>query len=248
MLKPHRLANTILNKKNMHRPWLSKDKLITLWGLWVIAAIGIVWMANATSIDLMLADRQFDFASQRFSLKHDFFYETVMHVYAKHLLTVLWLGLLFLAWAPVKLIRDRLSPATRSQLRWIVFLALLNAIFVSCLKHQMPHACPWDVTRYGGNLPWAPTFTPHPATEAGHCFPAGHATSGVWLAALCLLWLPDAPRKALLVAVAGLSVGLLLGWSQQIRGAHFLSHTLTSMWLMCGWLLLLFTFSKSRIS
>lgn len=230
----------------MHKSWLSKQTQLTLWGVWVVAAIGIVCLANASAIDLMLADRQFDFVNHRFPLKHDFFYETVMHTYAKHLLTVVWLGLLYLAWAPEKLMRYPLSAATRYQLRWIVFLALLNAIVISCLKHQMPHACPWDVTRYGGDLPWVPTFTRHPATEAGHCFPAGHTTSGVWLSALCLLWLPQSPRKALLVAIAGLSVGFILGWAQQIRGAHFLSHTLASLWLMCGWLLMVFTFSKSR--
>lgn len=213
-----------------------------------MAAISIVLLANLTPVDLMLADRQFDFSSHQFPLKHAFFYETVMHTYAKHLLTAVWLGLLFLACAPEKILHYRLSAATRHQLRWIVFLALLNAVVVSCLKHQMPHACPWDITRYGGDLAWVPTFSYHPTAEAGHCFPAGHTTSGVWLSALCLLWLPQAPRKALWVAIAGLSVGFLLGWAQQMRGAHFLSHTLTSLWLMCGWLLLVFTFSKSRTS
>lgn len=237
-----------LTKTNMHRPWLSKKIMLSLWGLWLIAAISIVLLANVTAVDLMLADRQFDFSSHQFPLKHAFFYETVMHTYAKHLLTVVWLGLLFLACAPEKLLHYRLSAATRHQLRWIVFLALLNAVVVSCLKHQMPHACPWDITRYGGDLAWVPTFTDHPAAEAGHCFPAGHTTSGVWLSALCLLWLPQAPRKALWMAIAGLSVGFLLGWAQQMRGAHFLSHTLTSLWLMCSWLLLVFTFSKSRNS
>lgn len=232
----------------MYKPWLPKRTLGVLWGLWLTAAIAIVWLANATHIDIMLADQQFDFTNNSFLLKHDFFYETIMHTYAKYLLTALWIGLLVVAWLPEKVFRLRISSSTRHQLRWIVFLALLNAIFVSCLKHQMPHACPWDVTRYGGDLPWVPTFSSHPAGEAGHCFPAGHATSGVWLAALGLLWLPEAPRKALLVTLAGLASGFLLGWAQQMRGAHFLSHTLTSLWLMCGWLLLVVTFSKSRIS
>lgn len=228
-------------------PWLPKPTLAALWCIWIALAIGIVWLANATSIDLTLADQQFDFAQHAFTQKHNFLYETVMHVYAKHLFTAIWLCLLALAWLPAHWFNHRISAATRHQLRWIVFLALLNAIVVSVLKHQMPHACPWDVVRYGGSSPWVPAFMAHPAMEAGHCFPAGHTTSGVWLAALSLLWLPQAPRKALFVAIAGLAVGFTLGWVQQIRGAHFLSHTLTSLWLMCGWLLMVFTFSKSRI-
>jgi len=228
-------------------PWLPQPTLAALWCVWIALAIAIVWLANATALDLALADQQFDFTQHSFTQKHAFFYETVMHVYAKQLFTVIWLALLLLAWLPERLLGHRLSTATRYKLRWIVLLALLNAIVVSCLKHQMPHACPWDIVRYGGSAPWVPTFTSHPALEAGHCFPAGHTTSGVWLSALGLLWLPQAPRKALLVTIAGLAVGFALGWAQQIRGAHFLSHTLTSLWLMCGWLLMVFTFSKSRI-
>jgi membrane-associated PAP2 superfamily phosphatase len=228
-------------------PWLPQPTLAALWCVWIALAIAIVWLANATTVDLTLADQQFDFTQHSFTQKHAFFYETVMHVYAKQLFTVIWLALLLLAWLPKRLLGNRISAATRYKLRWIVLLALLNAIVVSSLKHQMPHACPWDIVRYGGSASWVPTFTSHPALEAGHCFPAGHTTSGVWLSALGLLWLPQAPRKALLVTIAGLMVGFALGWAQQIRGAHFLSHTLTSLWLMCGWLLMVFTFSKSRI-
>lgn len=232
----------------MQPHWIPTSTIRSLWLLWIFAAGGIVWLANATHIDLWLADQQFDFSQHRFPLKHAFFYETVMHTYAKHLLTIVWLGLAWLAWLPAGAWGDRLSDATRYKLRWIMILALFNAVVISWLKHQMPHACPWDIARYGGDASWVATFSAHPAMQAGHCFPAGHTTSGVWLAALSLLFLPHAPRKAMLVGIAGLAVGFTLGWAQQIRGAHFLSHTLTSLWLMWGWLLLVVTFSKSRIS
>ncbi len=207
----------------------------------------IVWLANGTSLDIWLADRAFDIHQHAFTLKHSVLLETVMHGYAKTIFSIFWLLLVLIAFVPSEKLPVHFSASTRYALRWVTTLALVNAALVSCLKHKMPHACPWDITRYGGISPWVPTFSSHPATQTGHCFPAGHATSGVWLAALCLLWLPQEPRKALLVAVAGLAVGFMLGWAQQIRGAHFLSHTLTSLWLMCSWLLLVFTFSKSRI-
>lgn len=236
-----------MNELIIKKIWLPRTQMLTLWGLWISSAVGIFWLANFTALDLILADRYYDFAHHGFMYKHAFLYETVFHLYAKHALTVLWIGLLLLACLPARLFHIRISASTRYKLRWVVLIAAINAITVSLLKHQMPHACPWDVTRYGGDLPWAPTFSAHPAMEAGHCFPAGHATSALWLAALGLLWLPQSPRKALLVTLSGLAVGFGLGWAQQIRGAHFLSHTLSSAWLMCGWLLLVITFSKSRI-
>ncbi|WP_019883750.1 MULTISPECIES: phosphatase PAP2 family protein [unclassified Methylophilus] len=229
-------------------PWVSGRTLIRLWWLWLCAAVIIVWLANSTSLDIRFADSAFDVNQHAFTLKHNVLLETVMHSYAKTILTIFWILLLLLAYVPSEKLPVHFSASTIYALRWITVLALVNAVVISCLKHQMPHACPWDIARYGGASPWVPTFSSHPAMQAGHCFPAGHATSGVWLSALCLLWLPQAPRKALLVAIAGLTVGFMLGWAQQLRGAHFLSHTLTSLWLMCGWLLMVFTFSKSRRS
>ena len=67
--------------------------------------------------------------------------------------------------------------------------------------------------------------------NSGNCFPAGRATTALWLASLCIFWLPNKPKKALSVFMLGLVFGLVLGWVQQMRGAHFLFHTLWSMWL-----------------
>lgn len=225
--------------------WISKNRLVALWLLLAASAAGIYLLANHTSTDLALADRMFDFRQGRFPYKHGFFYETVMHGYAKTLLTGIWLVMLILALLPQRLRPARLSTADQSRLRWVVALAATHSCLVVGIKHRMPHACPWDVDRYGGTLPWFPTFAAHAPQMAGHCFPAGHATSALWLSALCLFWLPHQPRKALLVALAGLYAGFLLGWIQQMRGAHFLSHTLTSLWLMCALLLCVLSFSKS---
>jgi membrane-associated PAP2 superfamily phosphatase len=187
----------------------------------------------------------FDFSRGQFTYQHAFFYDTVMHSYMKHLLLSVWLLLLVLALLPTGFRPSWLSSAQQYRLRWVTALAVVHSGLVSWLKHQMPHACPWDITRYGGTSDWFPAFAAHASQMNGHCFPAGHASSGLWLSALCLCWLPQHPRKALLVAVAGLAAGFALGWCQQLRGAHFLSHTLTSLWLMCALLLCVLSFSNN---
>ena len=48
---------------------------------------------------------------------------------------------------------------------------------------------------------------------------------------LCVWWLPHRPRIAASVFAAGIAAGFALGWVQQLRGAHFLSHTLWSLWI-----------------
>ncbi|MFD1122865.1 phosphatase PAP2 family protein [Methylophilus flavus] len=225
--------------------WLTNKGLAWLWLLLGVSAIGIFAMANYTMLDLTLADRMFDFSRGQFTYQHAFFYDTVMHSYIKHLLLSVWLVLLVLAMLPTGFRPSWLSSAQQYRLRWVTALAVVHSGLVSWLKHQMPHACPWDITRYGGTSDWFPAFAAHTPQMNGHCFPAGHASSGLWLSALCLCWLPQHPRKALLMAVAGLAAGFALGWCQQLRGAHFLSHTLTSLWLMCALLLCVLSFSSN---
>lgn len=59
----------------------------------------------------------------------------------------------------------------------------------------------------------------------------GHASSALWLLGLAVFWLPRRPRMAAAVGGAMLLFGLAVGWMQQLRGAHFLTHTLWSMWV-----------------
>ena len=55
--------------------------------------------------------------------------------------------------------------------------------------------------------------------------------SALWLVALAVFWLPHRPRMAAAVGGVMLAFGMAVGWMQQLRGAHFLTHTLWSMWI-----------------
>ncbi|WP_373887845.1 phosphatase PAP2 family protein [Massilia sp. BSC265] len=68
----------------------------------------------------------------------------------------------------------------------------------------------------------------------GHCLPAGHASSALWLVSLVVVWLPGPGRRAGRACCVALVPGLALGWMQQMRGAHFLTHTLWSAWIACA--------------
>jgi len=96
--------------------------------------------------------------------------------------------------------------------------------------------CPWDLLRYGGHQPYIGLFSHRPADmPMTACFPAGHASAGyAWLSLyfFALLWRPAWRWTGLAL---GLGSGLLFGISQQLRGAHFLSHDLATA-LLC-WLL-----------
>jgi membrane-associated PAP2 superfamily phosphatase len=127
-----------------------------------------------------------------------------------------------------------ISGWLRLRLRFVAIASLLISTPITIFKHFSVLHCPWDESRYGGLAPFLRLFDAAPnAMQAGHCFPAGHATVGLWLAALCVFWLPHKPKMACAVFIAGLSAGFALGWVQQMRGAHFLFHTLWSTWFTC---------------
>jgi membrane-associated PAP2 superfamily phosphatase len=173
----------------------------------------------------------YDFSKHEFTWKHNWFAAVFMHQSMKVALIAFGLALLALLVADYTILSGFLANDTRRGLRVAVASFIMVPLVTSALKSTSIHACPWDLERYGGTSPYLRLFESLPEhVAAGHCFPAGHASSGLWLAAFAVFWLPRRPMLAAASFVLGLMPGAILGWVQQMRGAHFLSHTLWSMW------------------
>ena len=197
-----------------------------------IAALFLFWLSQYTDIDLRLADWMFDFSKREFAWKHSWFTAVFMHESMKIALIAFGLALFVLLTVDCTIMRGFLADDVRRKLHVVVSSSVLVPLVISVLKSTSVHACPWDLERYGGDAPYLRLFEALPVhTVAGHCFPAGHAASGLWLAAFAVFWLPARPRFAAVMFVAGLMPGAILGWVQQMRGAHFLTHTLWSIWI-----------------
>jgi membrane-associated PAP2 superfamily phosphatase len=110
---------------------------------------------------------------------------------------------------------------------FILVTACLAALSINILKRLTHTDCPWDLLRYGGSEPYVELFSALPSgKEPGACFPAGHASAG-WSWFALYYWAmeyADRWRKPMLFAV--LLAGFVFGASQQLRGAHFISHDL----------------------
>lgn len=198
-------------------------------------ALLILWIGRATNIDLMLADSMFDAGAKVFKWRHAWLTETFSHTILKALLTLAAAWFIVAAawdtWRP-RIGRDALD---RMRLRIVGLSAVLVPLVISLLKQASIAHCPWDLTRYGGTEPYLRLFDTLPlGIPAGHCLPAGHASSALWLVSLCVYWLPGRPQGARRMALCALLLGGLVGWMQQLRGAHFLTHTLWSIWLACA--------------
>ncbi len=220
-------------------------------GLALLAsAIALVLLEQFTNLDLVLADRSFDAALCQFPWRDSWFAEVLMHRWLKVPLTLFGIGLVLVALGERLWRRPRLQPGDRWRLRASAALALCIPLTISVAKQLSASHCPWDLDRYGGQAMYLRLLDAVPAGfQAGGCFPAGHASTALWLAGLCVWWLPSRPRRAALVFAAGLGAGFVVGWVQQLRGAHFLSHTLWSMWITAAWVwAVLLAFARAQRS
>lgn len=201
--------------------------------LWLaISLVGILLLGQLTNLDLMIQDYYYDTASGAFPWEQTWFANNFMHQQLKafivrsgQLLILIMLVDAFKPWS-------KIDAFMRVRLRFVVIASLLVPATVRTVKKFSVLHCPFEIDRYGGDAPFLRLLDSVPSNlSVGHCFPAGHATTGLWLAALCVFWLPHDTNKASKIFFAGLSVGFIMGWVQQMRGHHFLFHTLWSSWI-----------------
>jgi len=243
--KPHTHIQTLTTfSRSSHA---SPDTLFPGAFLALLTALTLLLLIGQyTDIDLTLADLYFDRAHQNFPWDSTWFGRDLMHGWVKK--AVVWFGFAVTALAALDFaLRFKwLDALRRVQIRVLALASIFEPMLVRKLKSASVMHCPWGVDRYGGNWPFLRLLDSVPADwQAGHCSPAGHASAGMWLCTLAVLWLPHSPRKALAAYLGGLGFGLLLGWVQQMRGQHFLSHTLWTAWLASAlFALLLAVFSR----
>ena len=223
--------------------------LKTYRGVLALAASAalILWLGQATDIDLRLADVAFDRARGVFPLQHVWFAEQFNHVILKAVLSCLAGGAVVVAlwdaWRP----NPSWATSRRLGMRVLAMSAISVPVAISLLKRASTSHCPWDLERYGGSAPYIRLLEMMPAgIDAGHCLPGGHASSALWLIALSAFWWPEQPRKALAVGMSMMAFALGVGFVQQLRGAHFLTHTLWSAWVACAIVMVNYSLAKRQ--
>jgi len=223
---------------------LSRRTVLITTLLMLGLAAAIVAAAQFTDTDLRLAYFYFDSTHRTFPWDHTWFGQELMHHYLKDMIIVFGLLLIGTVLLDRFSLLPRISPLLRLQLRLAALASILEPLLVSSLKASSVLHCPSNIDLFGGKEPYLRLLDAIPqGWHAGHCFPAGHASAGMWLSALAVFWLPHRPRTALAVFSGGLAFGIGMGWVQQMRGLHFLSHTLTTAWLSSALLLTMLAFS-----
>lgn len=209
----------------------------TLWPA-VLLLGATLGLFELTNLDVALQDHLYDFAQQRWLVDAtDPLWRAIFYNGPKYLIILIAVGVLTLALGPEKW-RTRLGFARRDL--WVAVLTLVTIpVFIGFGKGTTNTFCPAETRRYGGDVPYVKLCEPYPADDRperkGRCFPAGHASGG--FALLGLMWLRRTENWRLGGLALALGTGWWMGGYQMAKGAHYLSHTLTTM--LVAWIFLL---------
>jgi len=204
------------------RSFLARHLLIPA----VLVAVGSL-LLMAGSGDQWLADHLYRWEGSRWALKDAWLTTHLIHKGGKNLSV---LGSLLVLLGLLRSSFDARWKPLRQPLLYLFLAVGLSTGMVALIKAWTQMDCPWDLQRYGGLHPFIGLFQSRPAM-LGHnaCFPAGHASAGYGWIALYFFALQVRPQWRWAGLALALCTGLVFGFSQQLRGAHFLSHDLWSL-------------------
>ena len=193
---------------------------------WTAGSLLFLLAWDASGLDLVLA--HWFGTAQGFALRDHWLFTTVLHEGARRLSWLLVVGLSLAVWWPVGVLRQ----LDRWQRLQLVVSILLGLALVVAIKRISSTSCPWDLAEFGGLARYVSHWRFGLVDGGGaHCFPAGHASAGFAFVGGYFVLRDRAPRAARIWLATALTAGLVLGVSQQMRGAHFMSHTLWTAWL-----------------
>ncbi len=204
---------------------------------WLALSLYIVLITPVLlwDIDWHLANFWYQSEGGSWALRNDWFTQTILHDGGHDLALALYVILLILYLCSFKL---SLLTQYKAGLAYLSLSLPVATLTVSLLKRLTRVDCPWSISDFGGQYQyqsWLENLW-SPVVGAGHCFPSGHASSAYMFFGLFFFSRHYWPKKAPLILIVTIIMGLTFGFAQQLRGAHFISHDLTSAficWLVC---------------
>jgi membrane-associated PAP2 superfamily phosphatase len=182
--------------------------------------------------DYYVANYWYELQGHDWLLKKHWLTQSVIHKGGHDTAIVLYLVIIVLYITSFK--HSTLKPY-HFGLKYLVISLLVGALSISLLKQLLTVDCPWNIIDFGGTRQyehWYQSILFSSQEGMSHCFPSGHASSAYTYFALYFFAKRYCATKAYLILSLVIFTGITFGLAQQLRGAHFVSHDLTSA-LLC---------------
>ncbi len=196
-------------------------------GVWaLLVGLGALLVWDASGLDLWVM-RQVGSAAG-FAWRENWFTVQLVHQGGRLLS---WLAVAFILLANLRPRQVLPELTRRERLDWLL-ATLFCLAAVSLIKRASVTSCPWDLAEFGGTA----HYISHWAFGlrdggGGHCFPSGHASAAfAFLGGGCVL-ARAYPRAARAWLAGVISLGVVYGIGQMLRGAHYPSHTMWTAWI-----------------
>lgn len=200
--------------------------------------------------DHQIASFWYQLEGNTWSLKQHWLTQAVLHKGGHDVAIALYIIIIVIYVTSFR--NDKLKPYHQG-LKYLVISLPIATLTISALKQLIAVDCPWGLVDFGGQRqyePWFRTLFSTVQENVGHCFPSGHASSAYTYFALYFFCQYYFQRYAKSVLIAVIFIGIIFGFAQQLRGAHFLSHDLTSAlicWLI-SWGIWMFIFRSTKVA
>jgi len=204
-------------------------------GAAIAGLVIVVLVAGLTDLDMLVQQRLFDSQAGLWLVDQGAFLpRLLLYNFPRVFLAALLLASIWLLARPAH--RQAWGLSTRQTGFLVCALALVPAS-ANLAKHYSGVPCPYQLEQFGGARPHVPlhrALSSEHDRQAGHCWPSGHASSG--FALLSLAFVAPSRRGRRRMLLLSLSAGLVTGSYQVLKGAHFPSHVLATLflaWLVC---------------
>lgn len=210
---------------------MPRYRIILLYFSVPIMAAIIAVISEYSAFDLWLGSHFYDPATGSWPYKSLFITSSVLHTGGRN---VVVLCAIFNILAIIASFFNNALAPYRKHLVFMIVAAAVGPSIISYLKGATHIYIPWELIHFGGDKPYIRIFDPvPPGAEVGLGFPGGHSSAGfAYISTYFALAAMGIRHRYFKYRYYGIIIPVLLGMlfsiTQQIRGAHFLSHDLFS--------------------
>ncbi len=210
----------------MDRATLNQQQLFSMWFLPLILFVSSFYVLDYLKLSNTLELFLFHLEGNQWQLRHNWFLEKGIHEGGRELVGMMAIVLIIIttnSW-----LNPKYEPY-KKPLSYLLLSVSISLLFVSILKQSTHLSCPWDFAVFGGKERLTPIYQSIFGNGSGQCFPSGHASAGYAWISLYFFFKEIRPQWRYQGLCFSLFLGLTFGIAQQLRGAHFLSHDITTL-------------------